>query len=295
MRGKGTSQGSRACAASAAAIRYAHPKGRNDACTGRSLLRSEARRVRECPAYMFARTTCGQLHAVSAWTRSLPDDSSFVLRSPRCRFARPRPEMCVAAVAFITRVHHSDAIFRAAWCWRKRARPRARALASRPEDRLWVREREREKNDLEKDNKGPSLSDAISVCVGYRDPAWILCYVQRCSWSSGVLLVWSPTGPLLTANGHDRGQSVWDYQHPGASRSHARETGETSLETDPRGALRGRGTAFRTVSHDSKHARLHLSLSLSLAASFDPPSSRSRSTLFPSPLPPSPRVVFVLA
>lgn len=50
------------------------------------------------------------------------------------------------------------------------------------------------------------------------------------------------------ASGHDGGQHVWDYQHPRASRSHAPETGEASLETDPRGAVRGRGTTFRTVS-----------------------------------------------
>lgn len=50
------------------------------------------------------------------------------------------------------------------------------------------------------------------------------------------------------ASGHDGGQHVWDYQHPRASRSHAPETGEASLETDPRGTVRGRGTTFRTVS-----------------------------------------------
>lgn len=49
-------------------------------------------------------------------------------------------------------------------------------------------------------------------------------------------------------SGHDSGQLVRDYQHPRASRSHAPEAGEASLETDPRGTVRGRGTTFRTVS-----------------------------------------------
>ena len=50
------------------------------------------------------------------------------------------------------------------------------------------------------------------------------------------------------SSGHDGGQLVRDYQHPRASRSHAPEIGEASLETDPRRAVRGRGTTFRTVS-----------------------------------------------
>lgn len=52
----------------------------------------------------------------------------------------------------------------------------------------------------------------------------------------------------LPGSGHDGGQLVRDYQHPRASRSHAPEAGEASLETDPRGTVRGRGTTFRTVS-----------------------------------------------
>lgn len=165
--------------------------------------------------------------------------------------------MYVAAVAFITR--DSDAIFRAPWRWRKRARPRARLLASTAiaiEDRLWVRK----KNDLGKNNKD-TLSWHYQCVRRILKSAWDFVLRSSAPGSFGVLFVWSPTEPP-GSNGHDRGQPVRDYQHPGASRSHARETGETSLETDPRGALRGRGTAFRTVSHDSKQPRFSLSLSL---------------------------------
>lgn len=73
-------------------------------------------------------------------------------------------------------------------------------------------------------------------------------------WNLGLLSNGHYFGPSFvqlthrrTGSGHDGGQPVRDYQHPRASRSHAPETGEASLETDPRGAVRGRGTTFRTV------------------------------------------------
>lgn len=255
-RGRARTQGLRA-GVSATAISATRPPRAETARRPDSVTkRSESREVcRMCAARARAHTTRGELHAVGAW--SLPDDSNFTLSTrPLLRSSAPF-EMCVAlAVAFITRV--SDATFRAAWRWRKRARPRALARIHRDRDRKIDCEWERRTTRGRITN---SLPVTLSVCApGIPGSAWILCYV----WRSLLFFVWSPTENPLGSHGHDRGQPVRNYQHPGASRSHARETGETSLETDPRGALRGRGTAFRTVSATTRNTLLHLSLSLSL-------------------------------